>query len=246
MKIDYIKTIAKYLRRPLVVLDTETTGTDKQRDEIITISATKIWPNYKTETLSIKVKPSFPIPVESSEVHGIYDKDVASCPSFATKAFDISTFIKNCDLAGYNVDFDLSILTRQLEEAGIKGTTINAAIYDAFAVFKDDSPRDLKAAVRYYTDREIEDAHDADGDVKSTISVIAEQLIMRKKPLHEVAEEFAGKTKDRYIVVKDGREYLNFGKNKGQALDEVDPGFLKWMLNKDFPSDVKATISKYV
>jgi DNA polymerase-3 subunit epsilon len=41
------------------------------------------------------------------------------------------------------------------------------------------------------------------------------------------------------------RLVFNFGPHRGEALDQVaseDPGFLRWMLNKDFSDDVKKIV----
>jgi uncharacterized protein (DUF3820 family) len=37
----------------------------------------------------------------------------------------------------------------------------------------------------------------------------------------------------------DGFAVFAFGKNNGSRIDQVDSGFLRWVLGKDFPSHVK-------
>ena len=72
-----------HLKRPLVFLDLETTGTDVAKDRIVEIAFVKVMPDGATETLpefkdtKFLINPGMPIPIESSMVHGIYDADVA-------------------------------------------------------------------------------------------------------------------------------------------------------------------------
>ena len=70
------------LKNPLVVFDLETTGVNTSRDRIIEIAMIKIFPNGQREEKSQRINPGIPIPLESSLVHGIYDKHVKNEPSF--------------------------------------------------------------------------------------------------------------------------------------------------------------------
>jgi len=64
------------LTRPIAFFDLETTGVDVSKDRIVEISIQKLMPNGDKETFTKRVNPEMPIPIESSEVHGIYDFDV--------------------------------------------------------------------------------------------------------------------------------------------------------------------------
>ena len=77
------------LTRPLVVFDLETTGINIQRDRIVEISMLKAFPNGDEELRTYRVNPTIPIPREASEIHGIYDKDVADKPTFKDLAKEI-------------------------------------------------------------------------------------------------------------------------------------------------------------
>ena len=55
------------------------------------------------------------IPEQSSAIHGIYDKDVADCPTFKGVAKDIARDIEGCDLAGFNSNrFDIPVFGRRI------------------------------------------------------------------------------------------------------------------------------------
>ena len=72
------------LKRPLVVFDLETTGTQVGVDRIVEIAMIKVEvdgtvirkPEKSGAEHRILVNPEMPIPIEASLIHGVYDKDV--------------------------------------------------------------------------------------------------------------------------------------------------------------------------
>src|SRR5512132_3305439 len=89
------------LDRPLVVFDTETTGTNPRADRIIEIACVKVHPDGRRETWQARFNPGMPIPPGSTAIHGICDRDVAGCPRFRDVAARLAAFLDGCDLAGY-------------------------------------------------------------------------------------------------------------------------------------------------
>lgn len=250
----FIKNISKNITKPVLVLDIETTGTDTKTDETIQFAGIKIHPDGSKEELSFLCKPSKPIPKEASDVHGITNEQVKNEETFEQHAEQLSQFIEGADVAGYNLaNYDIVILDRQMEQCGYVDIFEKSYIYDAYTVFCKECSRKLTDAVRYYTGKEIEDAHDALGDVKSTIAVMATQLKNNGKDLTTMASEVSAKPEDRigiskYIIFNEDKEpILNFSqKNKGKKLSDVDEGFLLWILKNDFPKKTKAFIKKHL
>lgn len=70
------------LKNPIVFFDLETTGTNINSDRIVEICYLKVYPNGNEESKTLRINPEMPIPAESSAVHGIFDADVADCPTF--------------------------------------------------------------------------------------------------------------------------------------------------------------------
>ena len=70
------------LKNPIVFFDLETTGTNINSDRIVEICYLKVYPNGNEETKTMRINPEMHIPEEASAVHGIYDADVAECPTF--------------------------------------------------------------------------------------------------------------------------------------------------------------------
>lgn len=80
----------------------ETTGTNINSDRIVEICYLKVYPNGNEESKTMRINPEMPIPAEASAVHGIYDADIADCPTFKEVARNIANDIEGCDLAGFN------------------------------------------------------------------------------------------------------------------------------------------------
>ena len=102
------------LLKPICFFDLETTGINVTKDRIVEISILKIKPDNSEERYTKKVNPTIPIPKQSSEIHGIWDKDVVNEPTFAELAEEIKNFFGDSDIAGYNSDrFDVPLLVEE-------------------------------------------------------------------------------------------------------------------------------------
>jgi DNA polymerase-3 subunit epsilon len=107
------------LDRPLVVFDTETTGTNPRSDRIVEIACVKVHPDGRRETWHKRVNPGIPIPSSSTAIHGIGDADVTGQPRFADIAGELGAFL-GCDLGGYNITgFDLPVLRTEFLRAAL-------------------------------------------------------------------------------------------------------------------------------
>ena len=90
------------LKNPIVFFDLETTGTNINTDRIVEICYLKVYPNGNEETKTMRINPEMHIPEQSSAIHGIYDKDVADCPTFKGVAKDIARILgANSSRDGY-------------------------------------------------------------------------------------------------------------------------------------------------
>ena len=100
-----------------LVIDTETTGVDRQTDRIVELGAFgfvngKLDEGTKFGTL---INPGVPIPERAIAVHGITDDDVKDKPSFGTVAWRFVDRVKAASvLVGYNFTFDAEMITAEL------------------------------------------------------------------------------------------------------------------------------------
>ena len=139
------------LTKPLCFFDLETTGTAIAKDRIVEMAVLKVHPNGTREMKEWRVNPEQPIPLEASNVHGITDEMVANEPTFKELSKEIYSYIKGCDLAGYNSDrFDIPLLVEELLRAEIPFDFKNIKTVDVQTIFHKMEARTLSAALRFF------------------------------------------------------------------------------------------------
>ncbi len=243
------------LTKPIVFFDLETTGVDVAKDRIVEISIMKIQPDGKQEVKTRRINPEMPIPKESSEIHGIYDKDVENEPTFKAVAKSLAQFIGNSDLAGFNSNkFDVPLLVEEFLRVGVDFEMHNRRLVDVQNIFHKMEQRTLVAAYKFYCDKELTDAHSAEADIKATYEVLQSQ-IERYEDLDSSVDflaEFSMRNQNadlmgRIVFNEEGLEVFNFGKHKGRVVSEVlkkDPSYYNWMMKGDFPQYTKKVLTE--
>jgi DNA polymerase-3 subunit epsilon len=244
------------LKNPIVFFDLETTGTNINSDRIVEICYLKVYPDGREEARTMRINPEMHIPEASSAVHGIYDKDVANSPTFKQVAQNIANSIEGCDLAGFNSNrFDVPLLAEEFLRAGVDIDLSSRKFIDVQVIYHKLEQRTLSAAYKFYCQKNLEDAHSAEGDTRATYEVLKAQLDRYPETLENSVDflssyssftrnvDFAG----RLIYNEQGEEVFNFGKYKGQLVSQVlqrDPGYYSWMMQGDFALNTKQMLTK--
>ena len=95
---------------PLVVIDTETTGISK-KNKIIEIAALKYNKDFQLiSRFSSLINPQRHIPEDATQVNHITDEMVADAPLFSEVIDSLYSFIKDSNIVGHNLSFDLDFL----------------------------------------------------------------------------------------------------------------------------------------
>lgn len=255
------------LTRPLAFFDLETTGVNVASDRIVEIAILKVMPDGTIEEKCKRINPTIPIPIESSKIHGIYDKDVENEPTFKAIAKSLAEFLKNCDLAGYNSNkFDIPVLVEEFLRAEIEFDISKRKLVDVQNIFHLMEQRTLKAAYKFYCGKEIINAHNALADIKATYEVFLAQIEKyngvefedkngnKSYPVKNdinALHEFTNINKNadlagRIIFNEKGAEVFNFGKHAGKTVEQVlkdEPSYYAWMMNGDFPLYTKKVLT---
>lgn len=244
------------LKNPLVFFDLETTGTNINSDRIVEICYLKVYPNGNEETKTMRINPEMHIPEQASAVHGIYDEDVADCPTFKDVAHRIAADIEGCDLAGFNSNrFDIPVLAEEFLRAGVDIDLMKHKFVDVQVIYHKLEQRTLSAAYKFYCEKNLEDAHTAEADTRATYEVLKAQLDRYPDVLEndiKFLSEYSSFSKNvdfagRIVYDDNGVEVFNFGKYKGISVVEVlrrDPGYYGWILNGDFTLNTKNVLTK--
>lgn len=213
-------------------------------------------------------KEDRPHPPFTTEIHGITDADVADKPTFAELADELAAFIGDADLAGYNSNrFDVPLLVEEFLRVGHPFDLRCRRLVDVQNIFHKMEQRTLKAAYRFYCDKNLDNAHSADADTLATYEVLKAQLDRYQdaeytapdgtvsKPIVndiEALSRFTTNTQWADLVGhigydKQHKELFNFGKHKGRTLEYVfthEPAYYDWMMKADFPLSTKAVVAE--
>jgi DNA polymerase-3 subunit epsilon len=239
------------LTRPLVFFDLETTGTDIARDRVVQIAALKIHPGGDEEMKSRLINPTVPIPPAATAIHGITDADVAGAPTFRDLAKSMLEFFQGADLAGFNSNrYDLPLLVEEFGRCGIMFPDTETRLIDVQTIYHRKEERTLSAAYRFYCNKTLDDAHNAESDVRATVEVFRRQLERYEDIGRSVAEIHAYCNSDAIVDYgrkltrnERGEVVYNFGKNRGKPVLD-DPSYAEWMLSGDFPESTKRVLRR--
>ena len=171
------KFFEKYDR--LVLLDTETTGLDYRRDEIIEFSAVVVKPggiNRQYDEL-VTLSPGGFIPAKIQQLTGITEQDIRErgLPK-ARVCRDIGEMIQgNTLILAYNAHFDLSFLYYMLLRDGDPMILKGKDKLDLLTVYRDrrSFPHRLSSAIDAYgLSGQVVNSHRAIDDVIATVAVM--------------------------------------------------------------------------
>jgi len=242
------------LRNPLIFFDLETTGIDVTNDRIVELSYLKIYPNGDEESKTMKINPTIPIPAKVTAIHGIRDEDIKDAPTFNEIAKTLARVFEGSDFAGYNSNkFDIPLLAEEFLRSDVDIDLKKRKFIDIQVIFHKKEQRTLSAAYKFYLDKNLEGAHSAETDTKATYEILMAQLDrypdlandmdeLSRYSSHNRNVDFLG----RIVLDDNDHEVFNFGKYKGQPVEEVlkkDPGYYGWMMNGQFPLHTKKVLT---
>lgn len=105
--------------RPLVVTDTETTGTSAAHNRIIEIGAIAVHPDGTRTTFSHLVNPETAVPYRITRITGLSTGHVANKPRAAEVLPDYMAFLGDGIFTAHNIGFDRAFLNAELVRAGL-------------------------------------------------------------------------------------------------------------------------------
>jgi DNA polymerase-3 subunit epsilon len=244
--------------------DCESTGPNASKDRIVQLAIIVI--DEKDTILLSKSKlynPGIPISEAATQIHKITNEDVKNEPFFKEDAKKLKKIFENKIIITYNgLRFDIPLLMAEFERAGVE-VKLSDKFIDTMKVEAKLAPRDLSSVYKKYTGKTLDGAHDALADVKATAEVynahysrLFDQLEAADGAGADITEEdrdldgfmmeLSGAKNMLDYSGKLGRDtegYLIFKFGKcidKRVIDNKD--YASWMLDNDFPSQVKKLI----
>lgn len=239
------------INRPIVFLDTETTGTDIERDRVVEIAAIKINLDGTKEEKQFYINPMRPIPPEATAIHGITDDMVAAAPTFSQIARGFYLFTEGCDIGGYNSNrFDIPLLHEEFKRCQSLWPAPGTHYLDAYLLYLNLYPRTLERIYKDVTGKQLDGAHGALADTRASLEVFFE-LVTQLDPDMMPADIDDALQGDKKRVDMAGKLYRdkegvarwNFGPKINEPILS-DMGFFNWVMAKDFAQETKDQLLK--
>ncbi len=245
------------LTKPVIVLDLETTGLWIEKDKVIEVGMIKCQVDGSLLTFNKRINPGIPIPAQVTKLTGIDDKAVEAVPRFEEAASEIQAFIGEADFAGYNIErFDLPLLEREFFDAGLRLEWRHRTIYDAQKIYHIHEKRDLKAAYRFFCNKDLQNAHSALDDAQATLEILDAQIKKygQNNDYLESLIDFDYEPTtlffddDRKFRWWNGDLYPVFGKyGRKHSVREIvqkDAGYIQYLVTTDFDLKVKTMLQE--
>lgn len=156
------------------VFDCETTGTDPDRDEIVSLALAILdRDGSEIDRFGSLVRPSRPIPEEASAIHGIRDVDVADAPTFIELADRLLELLDRRVFVAHNARFDLAMLCSAFRAAGLEyHPPAVACTLDAFRVLEPLADEHRLEAICARHGIQLPGAHHAMRDAEATAALV--------------------------------------------------------------------------
>ena len=182
-----------YEGKRIICFDTETTGVDPNKDELLQVT---IFDGNGKEIYSSLVKPQYHASwYQAQLVNHISPKDVRYSPSARDIANEVNRIFQEADvIVGHNVRFDMDMIS-----AGCGTKFDGKVIHDTLKIFRTQYPKGshkLRDAIIAYCPEELraydKNAHKADTDAKATLAVFRAQIEKEKNKENNKSRIVAG------------------------------------------------------
>lgn len=251
------------MKRPIALLDVETTGLSAQYDWVIQLSAVK----FDRDTFKsmgefnryIKPAGKWEIHPDAEATHGITKEFIeTNGESMKIVGQDFLDFIEGCDIMGYNSNnFDILRIFKDFSYSGLNFPVEGIKFYDVLAMERKIHPMNLGSVFERYMGCTMEQyglkAHDSLSDVKATLKVFESQMefldyeTIDTWPENELftpdgTVRNASKPDEPMIIV------FNQGKYRDRDVYEVmkeDVGYMKWAAKNLFSSYTLKLVRNY-
>ena len=224
--------------KSIVVVDTETTGFSTEDDEVVEIAAVRFsWDGEKYvagECRTCLVDPCRDIPVVSSAVHHLTNKDVEG----ARKIYEAIEYVgirKDDIIVAHNATFDSGFLPEFCENRWI-------CTWKCAQKLIPDAPAYGNQVLRYYLGIEVEGGngrsgqpHSAGYDARTTAGLL--EILLSKASVEELLS-----ISDSPVLLKK----MPFGKHKGVEFSKVPADYRRWLRGQsDLDQDLRYTLDHY-
>jgi DNA polymerase-3 subunit epsilon/CBS domain-containing protein len=175
-----------------IVLDTETTGLDPRKAQVVEIGAVRISrgaPNVGPVFRQL-VRPASRIPAAATQIHGIDDRTVMDASVFADVWPELSAYLDVPVLIGHMIGFDIAVLSQECKRIGTEFRV--AAVLDVRILAEVAQPGLAGYTLEHlasWLDTSISGRHSALGDARAAAEIFCALVPrLRKQGIRTLGE----------------------------------------------------------
>lgn len=223
----------------VAVIDTETTG-DGETDEVVEVGAVLLELNEaheikKTRLWTSLFRPSVPVQAVARAAHHITDKMLARAPVLKLKPLPIRADV----VVAHNAEFDV----RMLVQSGVPREDLPEKVICTWRCslhLWPEAPKHSNQVLRYHLG--VEPLARVPGLPHRALpdAVLTAGLLMQMLKTHTLAQ-LVDLTSGPVLLHK-----VRFGKYRGMKWEELEDGYLHWILSKSFGPDEKHTAQHWI
>jgi DNA polymerase-3 subunit epsilon len=221
-------------KQTFICLDCEMTGLDLEQDRIIEVAVVKFTFDEILEEYETLIDPECSIPQTSIDIHHITQEMVTGKPTIDKVIPRLLELINKHIVVGHGVNFDLALISKAADRAGIPHKLLNNRSFDTLRMARlyGESPTNSLEQLRKHFNIEEEGAHRAMSDVIVNVGVF-KYLAKNYKTTDQLFDVLS-----RPILLK----AMPLGKHKGRLMKEIPVEYLRWAVTKDFDQDLIFTL----
>ena len=122
-----------------LILDTETTGLNLEKDRVIEIGIVELIDNILTQNYFHEyINPEIEISISAQKIHGISNRFLIDKPVFSNIAQKFIEFIKDDIIIIHNADFDTNFINKELQNCGFQN--MKNSVIDTIKIAKKEFP----------------------------------------------------------------------------------------------------------
>ena len=230
----------------IMVIDTETTGLDLEKDRVIEVGAQKVLLDLDTmearlhgDANWVLINPGMPIRPDASAVHRITNKfleDAGAIPYTEAPAWVTEGYLTGVDLlCAHNAAFDRPMIER------LTGTSVLPWIC-TYRLARRKYPdteygyKNLSLCYQLGIDLPEGDAHRAGFDAACTARLLVKMLSDTKMTLPSKIEDAAAEfARISAAPIKLAR--MPFGKHRGEKFEALPADYVQWLKGKRFDDE---------
>jgi exodeoxyribonuclease X len=229
----------------IVVIDTETTGTDHEKDKVVEIGAVRVKTKGKrpkvADTFSTLVNPLMPMPPYARGVHHISDEDLKDAPLFPDAIELLRDFCGKDKFvtAAHSASFDSGFFPKKSKWI----CTLRCArhLYPDLESHTNQALRYALPDVNDWIEKAgPEMAHPPHRALPD--AWVTAHLVRRMLEDGKTAEELLALTEAPILL-----KTMRFGKHRGEKFENMPPDYLSWLCRQqDMDPDVKHTADHWL